>query len=219
MRNIHSINFQECATELMALILEATEIKRLWPENNRALKRFEQAYGLFMYEDQNGYQRLLIDKKRKGSSPIYGFNQLFEGLTLLRELMEEFDLCPKLCFIQKNHDDCIGLESKPCKGACRGDESRALYNIRVQQAISRLKSNLPTYALFDEGRSGEEQSVILIEEGKVFGMGYVKSDFATQQVSELKSVLQPYPSNDYIRNLVHSFAAKNPERIISFKTA
>ena len=215
MREIHSIKFQECGTELMAFILEATEIKRLWPENNRALKRFEQAYGLFMYEDQRGYQRLLIDKKRKGSAPIYSFNQVFEGHSLLRQLMEEFELCPKLCFIQRNQDDCIGIEGKPCKGACKGSESRALYNIRVQQAIAKLKSNLPSFVLLDAGRTEEEHSVIYMEQGHLHGMGYIIKNTPLDNLDSIKNVIQPYPSNDYIRNLVHSYAGKYPERIMS----
>lgn len=213
MRDIHSIKFQECGTELMAFILEATEIKRLWPENNRALKRFEQSYGLFIYEDQRGYQRLLVDKKRKGSAPIYSFNQVFEGHSLLRQLMEEFELCPKLCFVQRNQDDCIGIEGKPCKGACKGEESRALYNIRVQQAISKLKSDLPSYVLLDDGRTEEEHSIIYMEQGHLHGMGYVAKSSALDDLLSLKSAVQPYPSNDYIRNLVHSYATKNPQRI------
>lgn len=216
MREIHSINFQECGTELMALILEATEIKRLWPENNRALKRFEQAYGLFIFEDQRGYQRLLIDKKRKGSNPIYSFNQIFEGHSLLRQLMEEFELCPKLCFVQRNQDNCIGIENKPCKGACKGSESRALYNIRVQQAIAKLKSNLPSFALLDAGRTEEEHSVILMEEGHLQGMGYILKNIPVDDITVLKTVLQPYPSNDYIRNLVQNYAIRYPERLLSF---
>lgn len=213
MREIHSIKYQECGTELMAFILEATEIKRLWPENNRALKRFEQAYGLFMYEDQRGYQRLLIDKKRKGASPIYSFNQLFEGHAILRELVNEFNLCPKMCFIQTNQEECIGTDSDPCKGACRGTESRVLYNIRVQQSIAKLKSALPSFALVDQGRNAEEQSVILIEQGRLHGMGYIQETTSISNLDEVKALLQPYPSNDYVRNMVQNYAAKYPEMI------
>jgi DNA polymerase-3 subunit epsilon len=218
MRDIHSITYEECGTELIAFILEATEIKRLWPENNRALKRFEQAYGLFMYEDQKGYFRLLVDKKRKGSSPIYSFNQVYEGHLLLRQMLEEFDLCPKLCFIQRNADQCIGHEGKPCKGACSGNESRALYNLRVQQAIAKLKSDLPTFALLDNGRTEEEQSVILVEEGRLHGMGYISRTTKPEGLNELKIKLKPFPSNDYLRNLVNSYATKNPEQILSFQS-
>ena len=130
--------------------------------------------------------------------------------------MEEFELCPKLCFVQKNQDECIGTENKPCKGACKRTESRTLYNIRVQQAIAKLKLNLPSFALVDTGRTAEEQSVILIEHGHLHGMGYVKKDTPIDSLVSFKSMVQQYPSNDYIRNLIHSFASKNPERIMTF---
>ena len=55
LRNIYSVSWQDCGTELMAFLLECVEIRRLWPVYNRSLKRFEQTYGLYVYEDQAGY--------------------------------------------------------------------------------------------------------------------------------------------------------------------
>ena len=155
-------------------------------------------------------------KKEKGATPIYSFNQIFEGHSLLRQLMEEFKLCPKLCFIQRNKDECIGIENKPCKGACKGTESRVLYNIRVQQAIAKLKSDLPSFALLDAGRTEEEHSVILMENGRLHGMGYLVKNTPIDSMETIKSALQPYPSNDYVRNLVHNYAIQHPERLMSF---
>ncbi len=43
LRNIYSISYQTCGTELMAFILESVEIKRLWPEYNYSKKRFTAA--------------------------------------------------------------------------------------------------------------------------------------------------------------------------------
>jgi DNA polymerase-3 subunit epsilon len=55
LRNIHQVSYQVCGTELIAFVLEAIEIKRLWPKYNRSLKRFENAYCLYAFEDQRGY--------------------------------------------------------------------------------------------------------------------------------------------------------------------
>ena len=215
LKNIHSIKFRECGTELIALIHEASEIKRLWPENNRALKRFEQAYGIYMYEDQNGYLRLIIDKKRKQSSPVYAFNSLLEGHNLLGSLVKEYQLCPKLCFIQRNTEVCVGITESHCRGACCGTESHGDYNERVQLALSRLKSALPSYILLDEGRLPNEQSVILMEQGHLRAMGYIPADHPVSDIGSLKQHLEPYPSNDYIRNTVHSYALKNPHKVMA----
>ena len=71
LREIYNISFQVCGSELMAFILESVEIKRLWPLYNRSLKSFQQTYGLYMYEDGRGYQRLIIEKKKKQLRPLF----------------------------------------------------------------------------------------------------------------------------------------------------
>lgn len=215
LKNIHSIDFEICGTELMAFILEAAEIKRLWPENNRALKRYEQKYGLYVFEDQKGYMRLGIDTYKKRVPVLYSFNSLLEGHNLLRGLIKEHKLCEKLCFIQKNRDACTGHDEGKCGGACLGKESAASYNVRVKYAIEYLNSILPTFAVIDKGRTNEEQSCLLVEQGKFYGMGYISyhTDIAGPEM--LKSVLQPYPSDDYILNLISSYTAQFPQKKIA----
>jgi DNA polymerase-3 subunit epsilon len=83
LRNIYRISHQVCGTELIAFVLEAVEIKRLWPKYNRSLKRFENTYGLYVFEDQRGYMRLAVDKHRKHMPSVYACNSLLEGHNLL----------------------------------------------------------------------------------------------------------------------------------------
>ena len=47
LRSIYTISYQPCGTELMAYILESIEIRRLWPEFNSSLKRFDAVFGLY----------------------------------------------------------------------------------------------------------------------------------------------------------------------------
>lgn len=215
LKHIHGIDFEVCGTELMAFILEATEIKRLWPENNRALKRYEQKYGLYIFEDQNGYMRLGIDKLKKQAVVLYSFNTLLEGYDLLRVLIKEHLLCEKLCFIQKNRVACTGHDEGKCSGACVGKESAAAYNVRVKYAIDYLKSILPTFAVLGEGRNEDEQSCLLVEQGKFYGMGYISQHTDVEGREMLKSVLQPYPSDDYILNLILNHVQAFPQRKIA----
>jgi len=101
LRTIYNVDHVVCGTELMALILEANEIKRLWPENNRAMKRYEHKYDLYVFEDQNGYMRLAIDKHKKNNKSLQSFNSLLEGYNFLNHLIEKYQLCAKLCYLQK----------------------------------------------------------------------------------------------------------------------
>jgi DNA polymerase-3 subunit epsilon len=214
LRNIHQISHQICGTELIAFVLEAIEIKRLWPKYNRSLKRFENAFCLYAFEDQRGYIRLAVDKYRKYSDPIYTCSSLLDGYNLLNKLIEAFDLCPKLCFIQKNNELCTSAAGSSC--ACEGVESPESYNEKVNNAIDQLKQALPTYAIRDEGRTGDEHSCILVEKGQFYGMGYISHYFDADNVQQLKSYLTPYPGNDYIKNIVATYASKYPDRMVVF---
>ena len=120
LKEIYEVDFTACGTELMALILEASEIQKHWPEKNKALKRFEQKYALYSFEDQNGYIRLGIDKYKKSSNALYTFNSLLSGQSMLRGMITEHTLCEKLCFIQKNRASCTAHEKGNCNGACLG---------------------------------------------------------------------------------------------------
>lgn len=218
LRNIHSITYQSCATELMAFILESVEIRRLWPPYNSSQKRFTPAFGLYLYEDRNGYLRLAIDKMKKNLTPIYTFNLLLEGHRLLRRLMTDFKLCPKLCNMQTDAAaPCTGVEEVSCLGACEQRETAAAYNERVQQALEYLDLHLPTFAVVDEGQQAFDQSCILIEKGRFYGMGYLPPDCAVHDVDTLKTYLTRYPENDYIRGLVYQHIEKYPHKKVTWK--
>jgi len=215
LRNIYSISHETTGTELMAFLKECIEIKRLWPAYNRSLKRFEPAYGLYLYEDRNGYSRLALEKRKKQLQPIYTFSQLLEGHNLLRRLVREYRLCPKLCFIQRDNDPCTGLLTQDCDGACEHKESPASYNNRVETAITALVNSLPSFTLMDEGRHPEEKSCILIIQGRLYGMGYLPADIAVTSTEDLKNYLVRYPENDYMRGLIYQHAERWPGKKIT----
>ena len=62
----------------------------------------------------------------------------------------------------------------------------------------------------------EEQSCILIRNGNIYGMGYIKEERLLNDLDKLQAELEPLQDNDYIRNLVYKHAAEYPEKCISF---
>jgi DNA polymerase-3 subunit epsilon len=212
LRNIYSVSWQECGTELIAFLLECIEIQRLWPVYNRSLKRFEQAYGLYIYEDQSDYLRLTIEKKKQNLTAYYSFNGLAEGWQVLRKLVRQFELCPKLCFLEKGNETCSGLMEKSCHGACIQQESAGEYNQRLLAALQSLQELLPSFIIRDRGRDFSEESCVLIENGRFYGMGYLDKEVQIQDLETLKERLTAYPENDYMRGLVYTFAEKWPEK-------
>jgi DNA polymerase-3 subunit epsilon len=206
LRSIHNITYKVCGSELMAFILESVEIKRLWPLYNRSLKGFEQAYGLYMFEDGKGFLRLAIEKKKKQLQPLYTFNLLLEGHNLLKSLIEQFSLCERLCFINNT--------AGPTKADVENISS-ARYNERVHQAVDYLKKELPSFAVVENTvlpKKEEKQAIILVEKGRFYGMGYAPSNVSITSVDEIKTHITPYPENGYIRGLVYQYASRFPER-------
>jgi DNA polymerase-3 subunit epsilon len=85
----------------------------------------------------------------------------------------------------------------------------------VAAAIGSLLESLPSYALLDEGRNPEEKSCILMEQGRLYGMGYLPTEAQLAEPSEIKNFLTRYPENDYMRGLVCQFAEKWPSKRIN----
>ncbi|HEV7621753.1 MAG TPA: exonuclease domain-containing protein [Flavisolibacter sp.] len=210
--NTYAIKFEATATELMASILESTEIKKIWPKFNTSQKRREDVFGFFVYEDQNGYLRLAIEKQRKNSNPIYTFHYKVDGHGVLRKLMKEFNLCPKLCFMQTDNDKCIGIKEEYCFGACEKKEEVNEYNGRVYNAIAYLTKK-PSYVVLDKGLTEDELSCIMVVQGSFFGMGYLPKNADIHDKTTISEYIKPYKENSYIRMLLTAHASNFPDRV------
>ena len=208
LRTITRISCKECATELEAIVLESTEIRRLWPKYNYSQKQPAQKFALYMFEDNRGYLRLAIDKKKKNLSHLYSFNLLHEGLVMLNKMVAQFELNEKLCFIDKTPltEDDIACFDPP-----------TVYNEKIKKAIQGLEEQLPTFAVMDRGLKKDEQLCLLIERGSFWGMGYLPSTTQITSTTDLKSFLNPYADNDTIRNSIYSFVEANPGKKISLQ--
>ncbi len=204
LKETQKISYKQCATELMAHILESSEIRRLWPIHNRSQRGYLPQFGLFVYEDRSGYKRFAIEKNRQAAKPVYTFNTIMEGQHQLRQLIAEFGLCNRLCNLST---DCL----------CETHDAPEVYNEKAEHALNWMRKNLPTFALVDKGIEDNEHSCILVMEGNFFGMGYL-----TDKKEQLKTIdilqqsLEPIQDNDFIRNLILRHAASFPEKCVMF---
>jgi DNA polymerase-3 subunit epsilon len=208
LKDIYSISFEVCATELMALLLECNEIKQLWPIYNRALKRFEPKYGLYQYEARSGYNYLAIGKLAKNQSCIEVFNSEYEGITLLRSLIEKFEIDYRFCKYGSP-----GEGEAPIQTDLSNLPDVDHHNAQIENAIAFYLKNRPSFAIMDKGRTTEERSCIWVENGHFYGMGYIGSDLAFNEVAELKDFVKPYRSNHYIMQLIYGYAEKFPGKV------
>jgi DNA polymerase-3 subunit epsilon len=208
LRDIYGISFEVCATELTALLLECSEIRKLWPVYNTALKRFEPKFGLYEYEARSGYRYLAVSKLAKHQTAIEVFNSEYEGVTMLRELADKFGI---------DHRFCKYGMAEVVDGVRKADLTNLpdvqAHNSLVDNAIAHILGSKPSFAIIDNGRSAGERSCIWVENGHFYGMGYVSDDVCFNDISEVRNYITRYASNQYIMQLLYSFAEKYPSKV------
>jgi DNA polymerase-3 subunit epsilon len=208
LRDIYSISFEVCATELMALLLECTEIKKLWPVYNTALKRFDPKFGLYEYEARSGYRYLVVGKLNKFQTGIQVFNSLSDGINVLRNLAIKFEIDHRFCKYGRPEDGDGFLQNH----VINLPDVEA-HNLQVRHAVDYVLNNRPCFAIVDKGRYADEHSCVYVENGHFYGMGYISAEVGFTEPSELKGHVTAYRSNQYIMQLLYTYAAKYPGKV------
>jgi DNA polymerase III subunit epsilon len=202
---IHHISHELTGNELIALILESQEIRRLWPKYNQAQKYRVEEWGIFDYEDRNGYQRFSVNIVTKGSHPLVRFSTKGEAWNFLWEKVREFDLCPKLCGLQVAKGLCFNYQTGECHGACEGVETVKRYNKRVYKAIDTFKSTGSSAAIIGKGRNIDEQSLVLVDKGTYCGFGYFGKDVSIADLESARTYVRSSTETPTVQNLINSY--------------
>lgn len=216
LRDIFHISYTVTATELHALIHESIEIKKHWPKYNKSLKSLDFNYGIYDYEDQNGYIRLAIDRTRKSMKPLQTYRRLADAFNHLQQLVLEFSLCPKLCMINAHKEPCAALVAGCCNGACELNEDAENYNSRAHAAINELNKK-ESYAVIDKGINEDEISCLLVVDGCFYGMACFPENTQIHTIESLKQLINPAKDSFYIRELILNHKIRG--QVISFNQA
>jgi DNA polymerase III subunit epsilon len=214
---IVDITFEQTGSELLALLLESDEIKKLKPLFNRAQRRSNFSFGLFCHTDIFGYQNLGIAEVNSRPDPVTTFSTHAEAKEFLFSLAETFNLCQKLCGLYDAQGACFQRGIKACAGACTGEEPPQEYNYRVNNALKQFDFGSRNFIVVDKGRHDDERSVVMVENGKYAGFGYIPVDEAVQHTDTIREYLNAYPDNREIRQIIRGYIRRNKvERIIRF---
>lgn len=197
-----NITFQETGNELIALLLESSEIKTNYPKYNKAQRRTNASYGLFSYEDRKGVLHLAWNKIKLINKPLVKFYSVTEARTYLEKICQEFELCPKYCHLQTNVSNCFHFQIKECKGICRNEESIIEYNKRVKQFLNTIEFKAKNFIIEEKGIKKNQISYVLVQEGLYKGFGY------------LPRRTKRYNIEDYLENLILQKDNKETKRIL-----
>jgi DNA polymerase III subunit epsilon len=202
---IHHVKFELTGNELIALILESQEIRRLWPKYNQAQKYKVEEWGIYNYEDRNGYLRFSVNVVMKGARPLMRFSTKGDAWNFLWDKVRTFELCPKLCGLQITQGLCFNYQTGECKGACMCVETVKKYNKRIEKAVAAFQTKGESVAIIGKGRNFDEQSLVLVENGNYRGFGFFNKDVSISDLESAKTYVGKFVETPTVQNLINSY--------------
>lgn len=206
---VAAVTYEKTGSELVALLKESEEIKANKPILNRALKRNTFTQGLYSYTDDNGYVNLRIGPIKKDDKPITTFTNRKSGISFMNKMVETYELCTKLCGLEKTESSCFNHGIEECLGACIQKEQPELYNKRVNAVIEKNTYDNKDMILIDRGRYIDEKSVILIEDGIFKGLGFFDLNHQINNRDILESLITPMQNNRDTQHIIQSYMRRN----------
>jgi DNA polymerase-3 subunit epsilon len=217
--SIAGIDFELTGSELIALLIESSEIKKHAPRFNRAQKRKVMQYGLYAEKDDRGYYRLIIDKtaNRINQSPETCFQNKTEAKAILSKLIERHWLCQKLCGMYDTDGACFHYEIRQCNGACIGKEQADIYNKRVMKSLSGFYYPQKNMLIIDKGREENERSVVQLENGKYIGFGFLNTETSYLQLDDIRDTIKIYEDNRDVQQIIRTYLNRHDvEKILRY---
>lgn len=205
-QRLTSINYELTGSELIALLLESSEIKKHKPLYNRAQRRSLFQYGLYSFYDALGYLNFEIRQNKADESvPLYSFGSKKEALNYVNSNLEKYRLCQKYCGIYKGQGACFHYELMECLGACTGKEPAGEYNKRAGLWLKSLTLENRNMILIDKGRETNEYSVVKIENGKYIGFGFIDQTVAVTNAEQIDNYIVKHNDNHEIQSIIRNY--------------
>src|SRR5690606_30698402 len=107
------------------------------------------------------------------SLPLLSFNTYSTARERLESWIEEHELCLRYCGLTGAEAECFNHQIMKCRGICAGNEIIEEYNRRATQVLKKHAFLDKCFVIFDKGRSSAEQALILVENFRFAGYGYI----------------------------------------------
>lgn len=212
-QQVHDISYEITGNELMALLLEDEEIKRLQPKFNRKQRRKNFHYGIFSEPDPNGYVRLRIGRLDGVHRPESCYATRKHAESDLEYRIEKYNLCHQLCGLPTGQGACFRHQIKRCKGACIQAEAPEAYNERLEAALATLNYSKPNLAIIGDGRSHDEKSLVLVRNGAYMGYAYLSNETLQQHPETWIDLINHRAQNPDILHIIRNYIKKSPKEV------
>lgn len=215
---VSTVTFEKTGSELVALLKESEEIKKIKPMFNRALSKTTFTHALYHFTDTKGYINLTVDKADKDKLPITTFTNRQSAKHFMTTALDKYNLCQKLIGLYKTATSCFNYDVKECFGACIGEEKPEDYNKRIYELIEFYSYENKNMLIIDRGRYIDEKSIIVIENGIFKGLGFFDLNHQINNPEILLSLITPMNNTRDNQHIIQNYVRKNKKslKIIQF---
>jgi DNA polymerase-3 subunit epsilon len=214
---VFTVTYDETGSELIALLKESEEIKVNKPKYNRSQKKTIFPLSLYAEKDKKGYLNLKLQKTDGRKKEITSYGSLQEGKNALFFITDKYKLCQKLTGLYLTKKECFQYKIKECDGACIGEVTPEEYNARVQNFITDYSFENKNMILIDRGRTVNERSAILIENGVYKGYAFYDLNYQITNIEILKNILIPMQNNRDAKSIIQNYMRKSKSlKVIHF---
>ncbi len=218
-RHVRDISYELTGSELVALLLESDEIKRLRPRLNRTQRVRHFPWAVVRWRDAQGY--LHLDVEKLSSQPyrearadfciLSEYPKVYRARQRLKKAMKDFELCARLVHLEQGAGSCFEYQLRRCRGACIGAEKPEAYNARVRQAEAQLRTVFERdFVVLDRGRTPTECAVVLVADGHYVGFAFAESEELPTDVGGLRELVRPRRATPEANRIIQRFLADAP---------
>ena len=214
---IADLDWECTGSELIALLLESSQIKENKPFFNRAQRRSSFQWGVYSFTDKNGYINFRFGPVDDDEVPLSVFSSRERAKSKLVSMTEAYNLCQKLTGLYESTGACFQYHVGICRGACCGHEAPEKYNERALAASGEFVFTCRNFFIIDKGRDDEERSAVKIVNGKFAGYGYFNINDMGFGLSAVHDCIIPSQDNRDIQVILKQYLRTNRvEKIIEF---
>ena len=211
------ISWETTGSELIALLMESSEIKKNKPRFNRAQRRTGFRWGIYSHTDEKGYIRFSYRNVNDDEVPLCLFTSRDRARGKLEQIIDQYSLCQKLCGLYETDGACFHHQVGLCRGACSGEEDPRSYNERALLALDEFIFRERNFFIIDRGRNAEERAVVKLVNGKYAGWGFFSINDVGFGLTAVHDCIRPETDNRDIQIIIKGYLKNHRvERIIDF---
>ena len=83
------------------------------------------------------------------------------------------------------------------------------YNAKVQLLVDKFSFRNKNFILIDKGREINEKAIVLFEDGKLTGIGYVNLNYQINNMDMIRSLITNVTHTESKLHLIQSYIRKN----------